>query len=176
MPHVKIYHVPDLYNADLVTLKKDWEYLVYGPVSGPGLYCVAHTDIINARYRPLAGISRDGTFLKMPAFEFVREKVDAAKNLARMFCNKHLDVVVALTAAFCCEDLCNTKNRAGERSNEKLIRELIACLRDELKGLSTKADLVNPKMYVGPYPQLKQLVVRLQNIEGWIKARDADLQ
>ncbi|KAI0378991.1 hypothetical protein F5Y04DRAFT_283361 [Hypomontagnella monticulosa] len=176
MPNVKIYHVPDLYNAELVTIKKDWEYLVYGPVSGPGLYCVAYTDIMNAGYRLLAGVSRDGTFLKTLAFESVRAKVGVAKNLARMFCDKYPDVVVALTAAFCCEDLCDTQNRASERSNKKLIRELIACLGDELKSLSKEVDLVNPKMYVGPYPQLKQLVVRLQNIEGWIKARDANLQ
>lgn len=174
LPNVKIYHVPDLHNAGLVEREKDWEYLMYGPVDGPGLRCVACKDIENAQYYELAGESTGEALFNMSVYTHVERKVARAKELARLFCpaiGEHPDVVVALTAAFSCLDWGYIhKGRKGIFSIN-LSRALIAGLRDELKRTSKKTALVNPKMYAGGhfYPQVGQSVFQLRNLEEWIR-------
>ncbi|KAI1387979.1 uncharacterized protein F4822DRAFT_430729 [Hypoxylon trugodes] len=103
-PHVKIYHVLDLYRVKLAKDEYPQEYLAYGPISGPAFHCVNMEDIKNTAYYSLAGRSygTDGYF-DGDIYEDPGKRVATAKKLASLFRPNHdkrPDIIIALTAAF----------------------------------------------------------------------------
>ncbi|KAI1374467.1 hypothetical protein F4677DRAFT_447459 [Hypoxylon crocopeplum] len=176
-PHVKIYHVPNLNRAGLCLHSIPYEYLAYGPIDGPAFHCVAYSDIIGAGFSSLSGRSYRNRNFDDGVYRDVDKRVVAAKRLASLFRpanNQCPDMIIALTAAFA--SLIYAGYGRGEILDKELLRELVTHLRNELKVVklppadSKQLALVNQKMYVRRYPQLKQLVLLVASMEENIRS------
>ncbi|KAI1205493.1 uncharacterized protein F4807DRAFT_471038 [Annulohypoxylon truncatum] len=179
-PHVKIYHVPDLFEniGPKRCCRGFHEYLAYGPINGPALHCVSYRDIINNGYHSVAGHSYQIHSFSRPIFENVDNRVTTAKKLASLFRPSHdkrPDIIIALTAAFASLSFCGPGTTSSGIVNKELLESLLYYLHDELNTIKSppagykQLALVNSNMYTYGFPQLQQMVALLGSIEDEIR-------
>lgn len=190
--HVKVYHTRDLKRAGIAERSFSYEYLLYGPISGPAYHCVEWKDLPQQDIRTIRGVgattdnSEAGNTAidsSEPAGKHHRlreEDIVAAKNFAtclRRPDDNRPDVIIAITAAALC-----VQPRWGDSGtiDDADLALLRLHLSDELKQLQLPATdrepgcLVNPKTHKKHHPKLRQTVKLLMAIQDKVRAKDRD--
>lgn len=180
--HVRVYHTYDLSAAGLTRERYSYEYLIYGPITGPAYHCVRITDIpredyeaVHPYYQVYPRDGRGNIDHAHPTGHLSAKVVAAAKNIATLFRrpdDERPDVIIAMTVAC----LCLPNRRAISVPLSDHSWELIqARLVDELKSLrlpATTSDvvgLVNPKTRTVSRLKLQKVISLLTTIEAKVK-------
>ena len=190
--HVKVYHTRDLKRAGIAQRSFSYEYLLYGPISGPAYHCVEWKDLPQQDIRTIRGFgaTRGNSEAANTAIDssepggkrhrLREEDIVAAKNLAtclRRPDDDRPDVIIAITAAALC-----VQNRWGDSGaiGDADLALLLRHLSGELKQLQLPATdrepgcLVNPKTHKKDHPKLLQTLKLLMTIQGKVRAKDRD--
>ncbi|KAF3161396.1 hypothetical protein TWF225_007643 [Orbilia oligospora] len=173
--HTKVYHCPDMMKAGLCDSPYDHEYLVHGPVEGPGFKAVTVQSLLDmglyteipcvqphsARYWWGPIPQRDWESL-FPAKEFSQKQVKALRNIANEFGKDFaLPVLAALV----------TLDRRKLDKNGKFGDKDLKIFADVVEDLyipeeyGTEKSIVQPDgVYVQGYPMVAQLVGLLKQL------------
>ncbi|KAI0381686.1 hypothetical protein F5Y04DRAFT_280766 [Hypomontagnella monticulosa] len=173
-PHVKIYHVLALQDANLTTSDYYEEYLVYGPIQGRAYRCVKRTEL-----------ERTGTsFLDpsgyplsaLPAENFTPQFASQIRKVGLLFRHpedKGPDVILTFAAIMigCMFEVESPTDVAIAT------RFILYYFTPEIKALKLPAGtpvfgnlgLVNPMVYTLQQPELKYAVKVLEAIEIYVR-------
>ncbi|KAI0131559.1 hypothetical protein F4814DRAFT_457386 [Daldinia grandis] len=180
--HVKIYHVPALFDAGLASGPYDHEYLVYGPIAGPAYHCVKYLDVARVGLY----IAPIGTYLRGSPKAFtpisnlsqsdMSKLMSQVKQVALLFrgpSDSRPDAVIALAAILMGNLFEITSNRDIKHFCDLMSKyfshELQAFQLSTVKSNFGRPMLVNPKTYTTPdYPQLEHAINALRALEYYL--------
>ncbi|KAI1495787.1 hypothetical protein F5X99DRAFT_107072 [Biscogniauxia marginata] len=178
--HVRVYHVPALAAAGLTTKCYYKEYLVYGPVRGNGFHCVSIDKLSPIHVAKTFWTSSYGLFKKPPGGTTendLKAKVKLAKRTAALFRPSHdkrPDIIIAMTAIFCCITH-DPKGSSMQSLDKELFDQITSQLSTEIQSLKLPAkrtaevSLANPLTYTGSFRSIHQMLLILRAVE--VKAR-----
>ncbi|KAI1099725.1 hypothetical protein F4804DRAFT_336964 [Jackrogersella minutella] len=174
--HVKIYHVEALYDAYLAHTNYDFEYLAYGPITGPAYHCVKYTDIKRAGMSLSRWVSGVSPLFQLPSYAAeTSQLVSTVKRVANLFRSpgdRSPDVIISMAVI-----LMHYKCANGYGQEIDVFNFILDHFSNEIRSFRRHSfgisGLVNPKTYTNgmDMPELELIINTLREIDEFIDTR-----